>query len=87
MDSNISKPFLQSYLYVENEKKYFVSTIYRRSSAQLNPDQWYYETLAWSLEGDIRKSLVEDNSGALSPIGAFKQHQEVLLKLWEEFKT
>ena len=76
-----SKKFMQIYLYTD-KGNYFISTIYRRSSAMLNPDGWYYETFAWRLnDKDERTDWVEDNSGAISKKGAIKQHLEVIEKL------
>ena len=77
----MSKEVIQSYIYTQ-KINYFVSTIYRRSSAMLNPDGWYYETFAWTLkENGEKDEWVEDNSGAISLNGALKQHYGVCDKL------
>lgn len=76
-----NKKFLQSYLYTEKFGNFFVSTCYRRSSAMLNPDSWYYETFAWKLDGEKRIDWVADNSGAIYEKGAYEQHIEVIKQL------
>ena len=84
----MNKKFLQSYVYSEKYGEFFVSTCYRRSSARLNPDAWYYETFAWKLEGEKRTEWVADNSGATYKRKAYEQHIEVCKQLDEngEFK-
>lgn len=77
----LSKKFMQTYLYLDGFN-YFVSTIYRKSSAALNPDGWYYETFAWQLnEKNEKEGLIEDNSGAVSQKRALEQHQETINNL------
>ena len=86
-ESNISKKFLQSYLYTDEFGKFFVSTCYRRSSG--DPFVWFYETFAWKLDKDNhRTDWVADNSGATSQGGAYDQHIEIVrqLELKGEFK-
>lgn len=83
-ERNIEK-FTQSYIYRENGEKYFVSTGYRRSSAALNPDSWYFDTLAWRLdENDECTDWIADHSGARTESGALKQHFEVVKQLHEK---
>ena len=77
-----SKKFLQSYLYTENGD-YFISTCYRKSSASLNPDGWYYETFAWKIENGKRTNWVHENGGAISKENAIKQHLETINHLQE----
>ena len=48
----MSRPTLiQSYV----RDRYFVSTMYRRSSAMLAPNHYYYETLAWEWDYDTKE--------------------------------
>lgn len=89
MKERNNEKFLQTYVYRENES-FFVSTAYRHSSAALNSDGWYYETLAWELLGisQVRGKIIADNSGAISEEGAINQHFEVVRQLQKtgEFK-
>lgn len=76
-----SKGFLKTTIFTDYGE-FFVSTIYRRSSAALNPDGWYFETFGWSLDENGRNNhIIADNSGALSEDGAIRQHAEVLEQL------
>mgnify|MGYP001606770574 FL=1 len=77
-----SEKLMQTYLYTQRGN-FFVSTIYRRSSAMLNPDGWYYETFAWKLikNTNERGEWVADNSGAFTIEGAIKQHNKVCSQL------
>ena len=79
----LDKKFLQSYLYTEQFGNFFISTCYRRSSALLAYDSWYYETFAWKLKenNEREKGIIADNSGAISQEGAYKQHLEVIRQL------
>ena len=61
--------------------QFFVSTCYRRSSAMLNPDGWYYETFAWGVENNKRTRWIADNSGAYFLRKAIEQHSEVCKQL------
>ena len=61
--------------------QFFVSTAYRRSSAALNPDGWYYETFGWKVENNKRTDWVADHSGASFLKMAIKQHNEVCKQL------
>lgn len=85
MNEHTGKKFLQSYLYTKFGD-FFISTAYRKSSAMLNPDGWYYETFAWKLIKKKRTDWVADNSGAISENGAIKQHIEVIYQLQETGK-
>lgn len=78
--------FLQTYVYTDKYGDFFVSTCYRRSSARLNPDQWYFETFAWRLENKKRTEWVADNSGGIYEETAHKQHIEVCRQLQEKGK-
>jgi len=85
-ENNISKKFLQSYLFSEYGK-FFVSTCYRRSSS--DPFVWFYETFAWKLDKENhRTDWIADNSGSTSQEGAYDQHIEVIRQLEKigEFK-
>lgn len=76
----LNQKFLQSTIYTKYGD-FFVSTIYRRSSA-INGG-WYYETFAWKLdkEGKSEQKIIADNSGSLSSGNAIRQHTEVLTSL------
>jgi len=77
----LSHKIMQTHLYMQGGT-FFISTIYRRSSAALNPDGWYYETMCWKLQEDGDKGeLVDDNSGAMSFKSALDQHVEVITRL------
>lgn len=76
----LDKKFLQSTIYTKFGD-FFVSTIYRRSSAI--DGGWFYETFAWKLdkEGKREQNIIADNSGAISSGNAIRQHSEVLTSL------
>ncbi len=76
-----NKQVMRSDLFTEFGQ-FFVSTGYRRSSAALNPDAWYYETFAWRVEEKKRTEWVADNSGAHFLKGAIEQHNEVCKQLF-----
>lgn len=82
LEKNTSKKFLQSYLYT-NYGKFFISTCYRKSSADRDPFGWYYETFAWKLDKKMNRSsrIIADNSGSSYVGGAFDQHIEVCRQL------
>jgi hypothetical protein len=82
-DQEISKSFMKTNLYTPFGE-FFVSTIYRRSSAAANPDGWYYETFGWSLENGKQNHIIADNSGAMFPRKAIEQHGEVCHQLFEK---
>lgn len=88
-ENGLSEKVLQSYVYSE-KGKFFVSTIYRESSAMIEPPvPWFYETFAWTLdEHDKKKDWIADNSGASYIDKALDQHIEVCKQLYEtgEFK-
>ncbi|GAG32475.1 unnamed protein product [marine sediment metagenome] len=81
-EKNTSKKFLQSYLYT-NYGKFFISTCYRKSSADRDPFGWYYETFAWKLKEDGHREnrIIADNSGSPYVHVAFEQHFEVCRQL------
>ena len=65
---------IQSYVCEE----YFVSTIYRRSSAELGP-KWYYETIVWKWNKDTRTrgKMLEMHDSGLSPMTAIDHHYDI----------
>ena len=73
--------FLKTHVYRDNGDIFFVSTIYRESSAQLNPDSWYFETFAWKMKDGKQDEWVADNSGAPYEKSAMKQHFNVVEQL------
>ena len=76
-----SDKFIQSHVYSSKHGEFFISTCYRQSSAMLNPDNWYYETLAWKWVNSARTDWVAANGGAITKTGAYKQHIEVCRQL------
>ena len=80
MEDKPSKQVMRTDLFTEFGQ-FFVSTCYRRSSAALNPDGWYYETFGWSVENEKRNKWIADNSGAYFIDGALEQHNEVCKQL------
>lgn len=80
----LDEKFLQSYVYGKHGN-FFVSTGYRQSSAMTESPSWYYETFAWKLdENDKRTEWVADHSGAKYQDAAYKQHIEVVKQLHEK---
>jgi hypothetical protein len=81
-----SQHFMQTYCYTKFGD-FLVSTIYRRSSAALNWESWYYETLCWKKDDDEwMGKLFADNSGASNDRGAIKQHNELVEQLYKNGK-
>lgn len=86
-EKELSKKFLQSYVYSEKHGNFFVSTCYRQSSAAVNSPPWFYETFAWKLDSeDKRTDWVADNSGSRYKRKAYEQHIEVCKQLDETGK-
>lgn len=58
-----NKSVMGTYVYTD-KGNYLVSTIYRRSSAELNPEGWYYEIFGWELNEDNSKGkwIIEDSA-------------------------
>lgn len=76
--------FLQSYVYTAFGD-FFVSTIYRQSTALVETPPWFYETLAWKLDKQrIKEKQVADNSGAMDSDEAFGRHQDVCKALYRQ---
>jgi len=66
---------MQTYVWHEN-KRFFVSTMRRQSSAAVIPATWYAETYAWDQQnGDVVAQAAEGP--------AFKQHMDVVKQLLE----
>ena len=67
---------VQSYI----EEKYFVSTMYRRSSAMTETPIWYYETMVWEWDKETRqrkpKILDQVDSGGVKD-WALKSHFDI----------
>jgi len=76
----LDKKFLQSYVYTK-KGNYFVSTIYRMSSAMMSPSPWYYETLGWTLKDKDEKDRLFIQEASNFPEGAIKNHYEQCQKL------
>lgn len=85
MKERENEKFIQTYVYRDNGETFFVSTGYRKSSATLRPDDWYYETFAWRLDDKGEGTdWVADNSGASYAKRAYAQHMEVVMQLQEK---
>ena len=83
--------FTQSYIYRDNGKCFYVSTVYRSTHIDAaGGEVWYFETFAWEWDKDTkaRGELIADNSGAVNEQMALKQHFHVceLLHAAGEFK-
>lgn len=64
--------------------KYFISTIYRQSSAMVE-DCWYFETMAWEWDDKTktRGSIVEIDDSGISEEMAMDNHLLMVKKLNE----
>jgi len=64
--------------------KYFISTIYRQSSAMVQ-DCWYFETMAWSWDDKTKQrgSIVEMDDSGISEEMAMDNHLLMVKKLNE----
>jgi len=75
---------IQSYVYTDYGN-FFVSTCYRKSSAMLSPNIWYFETFAWRLnEMNKRTDWVVEEGGGAGLIEALELHFEVCKQLLEK---
>ena len=69
-----SKPMFKTYIYGV-KKNYFVSTIWRQSSAMVEDAPWYAETIAWEWFPDTQ------NRGEIVAITE-GDHFEICQSLW-----
>lgn len=62
--------------------KYFISTIYRQSSAMIE-DCWYFETMAWDWDEKTKQrgSIVEMDDSGISEEMAMDNHLLMVKKL------
>ena len=62
--------------------KYFISTIYRQSSAMIE-DCWYFETMAWNWDDKAKQrgSIVEMDDSGISEEMAMDNHLLMTKKL------
>ena len=62
--------------------KYFISTIYRQSSAMIE-DCWYFETMAWDWDEKTKQrgSIVEMHDSGVSEEMAMDNHLLMVKKL------
>lgn len=62
--------------------KYFISTIYRESSAMIE-DCWYFETMAWDWDEKTKQrgSIVEMEDSGSSEEMAMNNHLSIVKKL------
>lgn len=67
---------IQSYY----QRKHFISTGYRQSSAMLDPAPWYYETIVWEWDQETRKRgkmiFMEDSGRYIE--NALKNHFNII---------
>lgn len=75
MEEPIEHNLLQTDL---RQKGYYVSTGYRRSSAALAPDLWFYETLIWTAENGSRKKLVYSEDSGSYTEDAYPRHIQIV---------
>lgn len=67
-----------AYTYIN--KRYSVSTMYRQSSAMLNPC-WYYESIVWKHSGKDREILSGPHDAGSDAQSAFKTHCDLCEQL------
>jgi hypothetical protein len=62
--------------------RYFISTIYRESSAMV-PDVWYFETMAWEWDDKTktRGEIVEMEDSGMYEEAAMNNHLLIVKKL------
>ncbi len=80
---------MQTYVYYEGNKHFFISTFYRHSGIAAHPEAFHYETFAWTLTyNGAHDKWIADNSGASHEEGGIAQHQEVerQLRLYGKFE-
>ena len=83
MSEKIEHKLVQSYV----RECWFVSTIYRRSSASIIPDLWYYETMVWAWNKKERKRensfIWQEDSGSF-PETAMERHFIICKELFDK---
>ena len=78
----MSEKLIQSYV----KDRWFVSTIYRQSSAALNPDGWYYETMVWNWNAETKQrepNFIAQYDSGLTEEQAIQRHAMVCASLPE----
>lgn len=70
---------IQSYV----QDHYFVSTAYRRSSAMLNPQGWYYETIVWNWNPETKErgEIVDSRDCGVNRLTALACHAAICASL------
>ena len=78
MEENKGYQLIASYV----KQKYFISTIYRKSSAMIE-DCWYFETIVWDLDEKTKKrgSIVGMDDSGISEEMAMDNHLLIVKKL------
>ena len=79
---DVSERLIQSYV----KDQWFVSTIYRQSSAALNPDGWYYETMVWNWNAETKErepQYIAQYDSGLSEQFAVAHHARICAALPE----
>ena len=72
----MSEKFIQSFV----KDEYMVSTIYRESSAMIEPPaNWFYETIVWKWDKKekTRGDLLEQFDSGTYPEKAIENHMEI----------
>ncbi len=81
----MSEKLIQSYV----KDRWFISTIYRQSSAALNPDGWYYETMVWDWDAQTKtrgEHFIAQYDSGLSETYAMRHHADVCASCGREAK-
>lgn len=74
---------IQSYV----KDQWFVSTIYRQSSASHAPDHWYYETMVWPWDSETRRRgerFTDQQDSGLTTTHALESHFQIVRALMLE---
>lgn len=58
---------------------YMVSTAYRRSSASIIPELWYYETIVWEYNSKTKQrgKILEIHDSGINAKMAFRNHMTI----------
>ena len=66
--------------------RWFVSTIYRQSSACMNNPPWYYETIIWEYDPETRKRgrMYQTSGSHYGAVVAMKAHAAICVTMVEK---
>lgn len=86
MTSRTAEKIVQSYVYAD-DKKFFVSTIYRQSSVAVSSPPWFYEIYGWELNDKNEKGewIIEDSANNFPE--AMEKHNKHCIKLLEKHRS